>query len=116
MMIFSSWWKISILFGRKKGDIFQLEGYEYIDVSRKESLRTNSRRGHDGVGLFVKNSIKQDVEILAKHNAGFIWIKLGKCYFHLNEDICICIACIPHRDSKVLKARYRIFRDIRDGY
>ena len=94
---------------QKKGDIFQLEGYEYIEVSRKESLRANSRRGHGGVGLFLKNSIKQDVEILAKHNAGFIWIKLGKCYFHLNEDICICIAYIPHRDSKVLKSKISNF-------
>lgn len=96
LIFFSETWQ-------RKTDNFQLDGYECIAVPRSESMKGKSKRGHGGVCLFIRNTIKQGVELLETDNAGFIWIKLCKSYFSLNEDICICFTYIPPKESKYYK-------------
>ena len=76
-----------------------MEGYECFDVPRPESINGTSRRGHGGVCLFVSNKIVDGIEVLEKHESGFIWVKLCKHFFNLSSDICICFVYIPPSNS-----------------
>ena len=66
-------------------------------------MKGKSKRGHGGICLFIKNSLKRGVELLETNKAGFIWIKLCQTYFSLNEDIYICFTYIPPKESKYYK-------------
>ncbi|MEW8544153.1 MAG: hypothetical protein AB2693_11520, partial [Candidatus Thiodiazotropha sp.] len=66
-------------------------------------MKGKSKRGHGGVCLFIRNGIKQGIEPLETDKAGFIWVKLCKTYFSLNDDICICFTYIPPKESKYYK-------------
>ena len=96
LIFFSETWQ-------RKYDNFQLDGYECIAVPRSESMKEKSKRGHGGICLFIKNSLKRGVELLETNKAGFIWIKLCQTYFSLNEDIYICFTYIPPKESKYYK-------------
>ena len=62
---------------QRRGDNFELSGYECIEVPRVESLK-GSRRGHGGVCLFIKDELVKGVQVLEKDRYGSIWVKLCK--------------------------------------
>ena len=52
---------------QRKGEHFDLNGYDCIDVPRKESVRDKRcKRGHGGVCLFLKHNIAEEIQILDK--------------------------------------------------
>ena len=83
---------------QRRGDNFELSGYECIEVPRVESLK-GSRRGHGGVCLFIKNELVKGVQVLEKDRYGSIWVKLCKEFFGLDTDICVCFLYIPPQQS-----------------
>lgn len=57
---------------QRKGESFELSGYECIDVPRKESVRgRKGMRGHGGVCLFIKHKVTAGVKILEMNQNGF---------------------------------------------
>lgn len=96
ILFFSETWQ-------RKNDSFELDGYECVAVPRSESLTDRCKRGHGGVCLFIRNDIKEGVEILEKNKAGSIWVKICKQFFHLQDNIIMSFNYIPPKDSKYYK-------------
>ena len=57
-------------------DDFCLQGYESVLVPRPESLVNTVKRGHGGVCLFYKSSLKKGINIVEKDEKGLIIVQL----------------------------------------
>ena len=86
-------------------DNFELKGYNCLCVPRIESVKSNrkSRRGHDGICLFMREQISNGVHIINSDSNGFMWVKLCKSFFNLETDIYVCVTYIPPSDSVYFK-------------
>lgn len=82
---------------QKNENDFCLNGYESISLPRPESLK--SKRGHGGICLFYKNSLKHGIIVQETDNAGFLWVKFCKTYFGFEEDLYVCFVYIPPSNS-----------------
>ncbi len=60
-----------------------------VSVARRESIESSGGRGHGGVCLLYKESLKNGIEILETDHNGCIWVKLSKTYFGWEDDVCI---------------------------
>ena len=85
----------------RKTDTFDIDNYHCITVPRPESLniRGKGKRGHGGICLYIRNDIRDGLTVMDKIPEGFLWVKMDKNYFSLQDDLCICFCYIPPKDS-----------------
>ena len=63
-----------------------LDGFEFYNFSRP-SRHCNAKRNSGGLGVFIRNHIKNHVKFVKKHEDVIVWFKLEKEYFNLPKDI-----------------------------
>ena len=76
-----------------------IEGYQRINVPRPEYLLKNSRRGHGGVCLFLRDYLSKSVSVVEIDNHGIIWIKIDKDLIRTEVDMFVCFMYIPPQSS-----------------
>ena len=81
-------------------DDFCLQGYESVLVPRPESLLNIVKRGHGGVGLFYKSSLKEGINIVEKDEKGLIIVQLKHEFFCIIDDVYICFVYVPPSSSR----------------
>ena len=81
-----------------RSDQFTLPGYDlFTNPSRKHHKKKNGRSSR-GIALGFKTNLKQGIKfILGREN--FIWIKLEKDFFNMDQSIFLCAIYIPPQDS-----------------
>ena len=80
-----------------ESDNFTMNGYQYHNISRKETHRY-AKRNSGGVGLYIRNNIAKGVEVSKIVNNDFMmWIMLRKDFFNLCHDVYIVYLYSPRR-------------------
>ena len=77
-----------------------IENFKYFPVCRPQSANT---RFYGGLGILIKNSIRQGVKILTNTNKDYQWLKLDKSFFNFMKDIFLCLAYIIPSNSSYAK-------------
>ena len=89
---------IIILTETWRSDQFNLPGYDLLtNPSRKHHKKKNGRSS-GGLALGFKTALKQGINYISKHE-NFIWVKLDKDFFNIEQPIFLCAIYIPPQDS-----------------
>ena len=92
-----------------RSDQFTLPGYElFTNPSRKHHEKKNGRSS-GGIALGFKTALKQGIKFISAHE-NFIWAKLEKHFFNIDQTICLCAIYIPPRGSPYFNSD--IFTDL----
>ncbi|VDI19713.1 Hypothetical predicted protein [Mytilus galloprovincialis] len=73
-----------------------IDGYRYYPVCRPQS--TNARF-YGGLGILIKNDIRNGIKILQNTSKDYQWLKFDKFYFNLKKDLFLCLAYIIPSNS-----------------
>ena len=76
-----------------------IENFKYFPVCRPQS---SNFRFYGGLGILIKNNIRQGVKILENTCKDYQWIKLDKHFFNFVNDIYLCLAYIIPSTSSYL--------------
>jgi len=90
--LFESWTNVS-------SDV-TVKGYQSFIFFRKFKHR-NARRCSGGIVIYVKDHLKNGIEILRNHYDTIIWLKLNHEFFNMASDVYICGSYIWGEDSPV---------------
>lgn len=82
-------------------DNIKIEGYHTICFHRPKHFK--AKHGSGGITILVKHTLRSGVKMYPSKNKDYVWLKLGKSYFNLNQDIHLCVAYIPPQDSTYSK-------------
>ena len=74
-------------------------------VSKSRNTHPKARRYSSGIALLVKDELKKGLSILQCSADEFLWWKLDKSFFHLEDDVFICSVYIPPNSSSREKTR-----------
>ena len=85
---------ISVLTETWKRDTSKLDLEAFSDFSQVRQNHFNAIRHSGGMTVLVKNTIRQGVR-LAEDPEGFIWLRLEKSFFKLQNDVFLCEAYVP---------------------
>ena len=66
-------------------DTIELEGYSTVMNVRPKSPKATKHSG--GIAILVKTNIKPGVTFLPLSNTEFMWIKLNKKFFNMQDDL-----------------------------
>lgn len=83
-----------------------LDGYHSIHSFRRFQNKP-AKRASGGIIIYIKNNIQKGVKLIKNEVDCIIWLKLEKYFFHINEDIYLCISYIPPENS--------VFHNLYDG-
>ena len=75
-----------------------IEGYYCFNKSRKKAKK--AKRYSGGISVLVKKSLRKGVKFFSSKSNRFVWWKLDKYFFNLDEDIFVCSIYIPPANSK----------------
>ena len=75
-----------------------IEGYYCFNKSRKKAKK--AKRYSGGISVLVKKSLRKGVKLFSSKSNRFVWWKLDKHFFNLDEDIFVCSVYIPPANSK----------------
>ena len=84
-------------------DDITLDGFEFYNFPRP-SRHCNAKRNSGGLGVFVRDNIKNHVQFVKNHEDIITWFKLRKEYFKLPKDIYIGNVYIVPEGSSYLNA------------
>jgi len=80
----------------------QIDGYNTYCFSRPKHIR--AKHGSGGIMILINPNIKKGTKIIKNSNRNdYVWLKLEKSFFELQEDIYLCIAYVPPQDSTYSK-------------
>ena len=85
---------------QKKDDNFELSDYDSVFVPRVENLNNTIKRGHGGMGLLYKSTLRAGINIAEKDSSGFIIAQLKRDFFNIDKDLFICFVYIPPSTSR----------------
>ena len=78
-------------------DDIDLEGYQVFPNFRPRSK--NAKKHSGGLAIYVKNNLRQGIKILPTTNSEYMWIKLDKQFFKLENDIYLANAYVCPQNS-----------------
>lgn len=78
-----------------------IEGFDTKYFHRPKHNR--ARSGSGGIAILAKPHIVKGLKYFPSKENNYIWIKLDKYYFTLQQDIYLCVAYIPPPDSTYSK-------------
>ena len=84
-----------------------VNGYKTVILIRPRNKKTKKYSG--GITILVKDSLKQGVKFLEHKTNDYMWLKLNKLFFGLNEDLFICFYTIPQKIPVIVKHWMRIY-------
>ena len=80
-----------------------LKGYFSEHIYGIKSPGTVRGRHSGGISLYVKNYLKNKLEIVEKNSNGLLWIKLSSDLFSFKKDVFICcVFAFPRLTQKFL--------------
>lgn len=82
-------------------DQIHLDGYYSFQLNRPKLKSAKKYSG--GIALLIKLQIKSGIKILEHRNSDYIWIKMSKIFFGLEQDLYMCLTYIPPPESNYLK-------------
>ena len=96
-----------------KNDDAHVDGFEYYPLNRRKSKGPTK----GGIGLFIKNNLKEHIKLQDDISCeNFLWCKLSRNYFGLNEDLYLCVVYIPPesstREKKINMDHFSHLKDI----
>ena len=80
-----------------EGFNINIPGFYSMSKYRKKAKK--ARRHSGGITVLVKNSLRKGVKFFSSKSDRFLWWKLDKAFFNLNDDIYICTVYIPPSNS-----------------
>jgi len=84
-----------------KEDSIVLEGYSLL----KSVNRVRTGKGiYGGIILYCKPPIKTGIEVLKTSSTEYLWVKLKKSFFNMNNDVYICFLYNPPSNSSMSKS------------
>ena len=89
IFIFSKTWK---------ADTPKLNIEGFWDYSQVRPKHKNAIRHSGGITILAKHNIQPELR-LVENSEGFLWIRLGKSFFNLENDIFLCGAHIPPKNT-----------------
>ena len=84
-------------------DDMQIEGFSCFKLCRAVTKKINRYFG--GIAVYYRKELKQGIKFLEHKNDDYVWIKLCKYFFNLDEDYYLCYAYIPPEYSSYYKVR-----------
>ena len=92
-------------------DSFELDGFTYWNFPR-ETKNKFAKRNSGGLGVFIRNSIKNGVSFIRNNQDLICWFKLSKVFFTLENDVYLAnIYVVPHGS---VYERYDAFDEIQN--
>ena len=79
-----------------------LPGYHAVHLIRPKSTKAVKFSG--GLSVYVKKELKSGVKFLEHQTNDYIWLKLSKSFFSLQEDIYLCFMYNPPENSSYTKS------------
>ena len=83
--------------------------YEFFTKPSKKHNRKKNGRSSGGIALGFRTALKPGIQLISSHD-NFLWSKLDKNYFNIDQDIFLCAIYVPPRDSPYLNPD--IFHDL----
>ena len=72
----------------------------FFSMSKYRKKKTKKARRHSGgITVSVKNSLGKGIKFSSSKSDRFLWWKLDKAFFNLNDDVYICTVYIPPSNS-----------------
>ena len=81
-------------------DLINIEGYTLFLKNRHKLTRTRS----GGIGLLVKNHIKQHISLVNTDCKYALWFKISKTLCHTDEDILCSVIYIPPENTRYVNS------------
>ena len=80
-----------------------IRGYTSEHIFGNKSIGTRKGRYSGGISIYYKNSLKDKIKVVEKHQIGILWLKISKDILSFNQDVYICVSYIPPAGSKVIR-------------
>ena len=78
-----------------------IDGYYCYKLNKARIKAKTARRYSGGISVLVTKSLRKGVKFISSESSEFVWWKLEKAFFDLEEDIYICCSVyIPPVNSK----------------
>ena len=84
-------------------DNISINGYNCFKLCRPVTQKINRHFG--GIVIYYKTHLKNGIKFLEHTNDDYVWFKLCKYFFNLEEDYYICYAYVPPENSSYYKNR-----------
>ena len=81
-----------------RSDEISLPGYEFFTNPSKKHHRKKNGRSSGGIALGFRTTFKKGIQLVSYHT-NFLWCKIDKTYFAIDQDIFLCAIYVPPRDS-----------------
>ena len=81
-----------------KADTSKINIERYWDYSQIRPKHTNATRHSGGITVLAKHIIRPGIK-LVENTEGFLWFKLDKNFFQTDNDIFLCGAYIPPKNT-----------------
>ena len=81
-----------------KADTSKINIERYRDYSQIRPKHTNATRLSGGITVLAKHIIRPDIKLF-ENTEGFLWFKLAKNAFQTDDDIFLCGAYIPPKNT-----------------
>jgi len=67
-----------------------VDGFSHFILNRTNKHK-NAKRDSGGLIIYVRNNLKQNVELLKYKNDRIIWLKINKSVFNSENDVFVCL-------------------------
>ena len=84
-------------------DDISFDGYSCFKLCRKKNKNVNRYFG--GIAILYKTHLKEGIKFLSHKNDDYVWVKLSKTFFGLENDHFLCYAYIPPENSPYYQKR-----------
>ena len=85
-----------------------LDGFVYKDVHRPYK-HIKARRGAGGIGIFIKNTLTDGIELYRNNKDIIAWIKFSKKKFELTNDLLLgAVYCPPENSTSITDDAYAV--------
>ena len=91
-------YEISILTETWKADTSKINIEGFWDFSQVRPKHKQAMRHSDGITILAKYNIRRGLK-LVENTEGFLWLRLDKTFFKLKNDIFLCGANTPPRNT-----------------
>ena len=83
-------------------EVLNIPGYSAVTASRPKSKK--ARKSSGGTAVFIKNTISKGVSHVKSPSNKFIWLKLCRNFFNLQQDTFVAVIYIPPGNSTFLRS------------
>ena len=88
---------IKVLTENLRSNDFSLPGFELFTSPSKKHHNKKNGRSSGGITFGFKIDLKQGIKLIA-FNPNFLWSKLDKTFFTLDQDMFLCAIYTPPKD------------------